>query len=439
MNTAEYLNTLIECKEDMKAAIIEQGVTPTGGLSTYADAIYDLYSDILFSGLNWDEETRLAAIDSLQTYIEWTSRKVEEFIQNEIDSGRNGEECFNFDDLNNSGNYWGNMYGLTFFPSTDITSNLTSMKRFFQYQNGLLAVGRFNTSNVTDMSSMFFNCANLISIPQMDTSKVTNMGSMFAGCENITSIPQMDTSKVTNMGSMFAGCENITSIPQMDTSKVTNMGSMFAGCENITSIPQMDTSKVTNMGSMFAGCENITSIPQMDTSKVTNMGSMFAGCENITSIPQLDTSKVTDMGSMFSGCYNLTSIPQLDTSKVTDMRYMFNNCSGLTSIPLLDASNVSDISYMFKDYYSNKDINITTLMGFKNLGKVEKLVGANTCLDGCSKLTRDSILNVINNLYDRASAGYREMLVIFIPNAFMLLTQEEIAIATNKGWIIYGA
>jgi hypothetical protein len=46
MNTAEYLNTLIDCKEDMKAAIKSKGVTPEGGLSTYADAISEIEWDL---------------------------------------------------------------------------------------------------------------------------------------------------------------------------------------------------------------------------------------------------------------------------------------------------------------------------------------------------------------------------------------------------------
>lgn len=45
MNTAEYLNTLIECKEDMKTALIEKGAPPTCGLSTYADLIKELEWD----------------------------------------------------------------------------------------------------------------------------------------------------------------------------------------------------------------------------------------------------------------------------------------------------------------------------------------------------------------------------------------------------------
>lgn len=39
MTTADYLNELIDCKEDMKSAIEEKGATVTGGLTSYADAI----------------------------------------------------------------------------------------------------------------------------------------------------------------------------------------------------------------------------------------------------------------------------------------------------------------------------------------------------------------------------------------------------------------
>lgn len=39
VSIADKLQDLIEAKADMKAALQEKGVTPTGGLSTYADAI----------------------------------------------------------------------------------------------------------------------------------------------------------------------------------------------------------------------------------------------------------------------------------------------------------------------------------------------------------------------------------------------------------------
>ena len=44
MTTAEKLNTIHSACSDIKQAIIDKGQTPSGGISTYADAIENLSS-----------------------------------------------------------------------------------------------------------------------------------------------------------------------------------------------------------------------------------------------------------------------------------------------------------------------------------------------------------------------------------------------------------
>ena len=154
------------------------------------------------------------------------------------------------------------------------------------------------------------------------------------------------------------------------------------------------------MGYMFNSCTLLTAIPQLDTSNVTNMGYMFNSCTSLTTIPQLDTSNVTNMGSMFYKCTSLTTIPQLDTSNVTDMVNMFYNC-----------------------------IDLKNLGGFKNLK-----VPLN--LSSCVLLTHESLMNVINNLYDLTANGLNEKTLSIGSTNIAKLTADEIAIATNKGWTI---
>ena len=45
-------------------------------------------------------------------------------------------------------------------------------------------------------------------------------------------------------------------------------------------------------------------------------------------------------------------------------------------------------------------------------------------------------MNVINNLYDRASAGYSVLTLKLHANHLAMLSDEEKAIATNKGWTL---
>ena len=172
---------------------------------------------------------------------------------------------------------------------------------------------------------------------------------------------------------------------------------------------------------MFSTCFNLTSIPQLDTSNAIATNMMFQSCTSLTSIPQLDTRNVTRMNSMFSNCSSLTSIPQLDTSNATTMSYMFRTCSSLTSIPQLDTSNVTDMSGMFIGCSS-----LTTLGGLTNL----KL---DLDLSPCPNLTKESLLNVFNEAADVTSSP--KTLTLGTTN-LNKLTDEEKAIATNKGWTL---
>ena len=232
-------------------------------------------------------------------------------------------------------------------------------------------------------------------IKTLDFSKVTNMSAMFRDCSKLTSIPQLDTSKITDMNQMFSSCSKLTSIPVLDTSSVINMGQMFSSCSNLTSIPVLDTSKVIDMFSMFQDCSNLTTIPQLDTSKVTNMSSMFRYCSNLTSIPVLDTSSVTNMSYMFSSCSNLTSVPALDTSKVTTMGNMFSNCRKLKEIHMTGMKTSFDIS-------------------------------------SSTNFTESALVEILNNL---ATVTSTKKLTMGSTN-LAKLTDEEKAIATNKGWTL---
>ena len=320
---------------------------------------------------------------------------------------------------------------LTSIPQLD-TSNVTNMDYMFYNCTKLTTIPLLNTSNVTTMSSMFRDCTILTTIPPLNTSNVTIMTSMFNNCSNLTSIPQLDTSNVTNMSNMFYNCTNLTSIPLLNTSNVTTMDYMFYNCTKLTSIPLLDTSNVTNMLYMFYNCNSLTTIPLLDTSNVTTMNSMFHSCTKLTSIPLLDTSNVTNMLYMFNGCTNLTSIPQLDTSNVTTMNSMFYRCTNLTSIPLLNTSNVTDMS----TFMGFSDINtLTDLGGFKDL-KINWSDGYG--LPKMPNLTKQSVLNVINNLYNFRENGdsTTTRTIKFHKNSLALLTDDEKAIATNKGWTL---
>ena len=153
-----------------------------------------------------------------------------------------------------------------------------------------------------------------------------------------------------------------------------------------------DTSNVTSAAEMFNNCTNLISIPQLDTSNVVSMNGMFAHCRSLISIPELNTSNVRDMGGMFSYCGELTTIPRLDAHNVSNMSSMFEYCYKLTSIGFYGFIYSVDISPTALEH--------DALVAFLNQAGTAK-TGAKITM-GSAKLA--------------------------------LLSDEEKAIATNKGW-----
>ena len=283
----------------------------------------------------------------------------------------------------------------------------------------------------------FSNYYSMIAIPLLNTASVTNISSMFNYCYSLKTIPLLDTSNATNMSNMFNYCHSLTSIPLLDTSKAINMSYMFNRCYSLKTIPSLNTASVTNMSNMFNSCYSLTAIPLLDTSNVTNITGMFQNCYSLITIPLLDTSKATNMNNIFNCCYSLKIIPLLDTSNVTNIYNMFYYCRSLKTIPLLDTSSVNYIRDTFRSCDSLENID-----GLYNLGKAYSTSNSANYsyytldLTYCPNLTHDSLMNVINNLYDIATKGCNSQSLKLGSTNIAKLTEDEITIATNKGWTV---
>lgn len=207
----------------------------------------------------------------------------------------------------------------------------------------------------------------------------------------------------------------------------------------LTKVPKLDLSNATNLKSLFSGCAAITAFPNLDTSHVTNMSHMFDACSTLRRIPKMDTSNVTDMSAMFLQDYALTEVllGDLDTSKVTNFQSIFFNCVNLIKVEGLDGSSAIKVD----GFFSNNP-RLTDFYGLKNLGKAYD-VTANALyasytfsLTSCPKLTHESLMKVIDNLYDIASKGCNTQKLNLGTTNLAKLTAEEIQIATSRGWSV---
>ena len=412
---AENLQKIVDIKQDIKIAIENKGVdmtnTPFSEYSTKIDEIttgggdtpnYPYFVNTVdeagLRAIGWDDES-ISYFKNNTLHYEWQN---DEYIVSD-----SNKEFYN--SLANTNDIYVNRNNSSFefLPQKEYVHTSTNY-------------------------GFCEDCKYIISIPLVDIGSKTE--DCFSNCRKLKAIPPIDTSKAVTMRNMFSNCIGLTVIPPLNTSNVTNMTNMFGGCVSLKSIPLLNTSNVTTMFNMFQGCKNLTTIPPLDTSKVKDMYHMFYECVNLTTIPPLDTSKVTDMDSMFYSCSSLQSIPEIDTSNVTTMNYMFYNCTDLVSLPKFNVNNCTNMSRLF--FYG-------TNTKLKDVGGWENLKcnwNDNYGLKSLSNLTYQSCINIINGLYDfvgneetpTSTQGQLKVHSNFITTA----TEEQIAVATAKGWTL---
>ena len=220
-------------------------------------------------------------------------------------------------------------------------------------------------------------------------------------------------SSQTSYSAKFSNDYNLKYMPLVDTSNATDLIGCFNGCSSLIYVPSLNTNNVTTLGSIFNRCYSLQKVDLFNTSNVTSFSNVFEECRSIQEIPQFDTSNSTLFDNTFYNCINLKTIPQLNFSKAENLNSMFNQCTNLI--------NLGGFLNLGQAYLTTQSANY-----FKY-----RLILSNGTL-----LTHDSLMNVINGLYDIATKGCNAQQLILGSTNLAKLTAEEIAIATNKGWSV---
>ena len=207
---------------------------------------------------------------------------------------------------------------------------------------------------------------------------------------------------------------------------------------------------VTNTGSMFAYWDVKTfDANVLDVSTWETMRGMFSSMQQATLIDtsKFNTSNVTDINALYSNNSKLTNLDlrNFDISKVKDIGSLVGYCISLETLNL-EGWNASNVKYA-NGTFNNlpKLVNLTFMnnfgKGFSN--KQSNYVTYKIDLSKSTLLTYESLMDVINKLYDLnltydvANGGtlYTQQLIIGSDN-IAKLSNEELSIATAKGWVV---
>lgn len=152
----------------------------------------------------------------------------------------------------------------------------------------------------------------------------------------------------------------------------------------------------------------------------------FDSMFNLENLDFLEGVKFKTFFDSISSCYSIKKIPFIDLSEVTDVRGSINYCYSLEEIEALDFNSATDLS--------------NTLVNNLNLRRINKISNINASglkLNNSTLLEHDTLIKILNALKDY-SDSLEEKVYQLTLGEFNLakLTDDEKAIATNKGWTL---
>lgn len=385
-------------KQDIKGAIQSKGVTPSGGLSSYAEAILSIPTSSVMGSL---EETITEngeyTFNPIDNGVEGYNKvditvdiEVPEYNSQSktVEIKKNGSQTVIPDE------------GYDGLSSVEIEVNVassgggkTQIPNGFRFTGGDMAAvdfSQYDWSMVYDTSNFFKGCTHSTgdwsNFEQNFNGEVLSLDYMFgimgdnyaaSVYDGVPSLPNLGnlTSDALSAAYMCYNNKNLTDISNLkywDTSNIIDTSYMFAAYSGNKNAPQVTSIDLTGFGHpngyktsyMFKyspvtevkGINSITAERMFEDSEITNIeglnlaGStsyMFSNCDSLTNLPPIDCSKITTMNNMFSNCKKLNSITLSNTSHIKNIANICSRCDSLTTLPMTDFSSVTDASYAF--------------------------------------------------------------------------------------------
>ena len=296
-------------------------------------------------------------------------------------------------------------------------------------------------NNITDASNMFEKSSSIKSIDFDiifdDSQSYISARNMFANCGNLKNIRKIVNLKAQEMARMFDGCQRLRYLPQFENFSFidydySDLSNFFYNCRGLRSIPEEFLKKLsTSKGKQtfyslgydsFAGCSSLDEIKGINIRSRNMNSNLFSNTfDYCTRVKNIIFAK-EDNGSPYTATWKKQYINlSVYIGYANDDSNILLYNSGITS----DKKVIDDTTYQTlkndPDWYTLKS-------EYSRYNHDSAVATINSMPDTSAYLATAGGTNTIKFKGDAGSATDG--------GAINTLTEEEIAVATAKGWTI---
>lgn len=348
----------------------------------------------------------------------------------------------------------------------------------------------------TDCQSMFYNANALKSFPDIEFENEVATGYMFNYATHLVSVGNIYIPSVglNGLQSMFQYTSRLESVGDIKVGDETAVkcGNMFDGAKVLKSVGTLGF-KPSNASSMFNGCYALEKAPALDLTECTSIRSMFSNCNSLKGTVNLGKTAVeNDVVYAFQNCYELEGIVDFyvnttgtvpgskcfpcgtSSRRAALKRLTFHPETNFTGFSYIDLSYCSferaGMVEFFNSLPSVADSDVTNVYKTITIKENPCVVGGTVQVDAAmyefssyeeleAKIVNNDLEDTVCVLEEEGTAYNmtgRELLdylveaeydfgkpvTVGIPNheeTYETLTDEDRAIATDKGWILVEA
>ena len=287
----------------------------------------------------------------------------------------------------------------------------------------------------------YSNDKQLIIFPKVDELEIKDY--MFQD-STLTLFPD----GVKMYGRWYQTFEKCYGLKKLDLSNAIINGetrALFQYCQSLQEIilPDNFGKGCTNMYAMFYNNYNLKTPITIDCSDTLIMDSCFYNCAVLQKIIITGTPKENlTTGTIFNGCSSLIDLTIPDKFPINS--YAFYQCPNIEKVKgsiVYKGTHSTSISSWIMGYSANKKLRYLVV---KDIGIRSTDSALNTTYSNVWGINSDSVPDARQSLidslitysYDRASAGYSSMSITLYKDVKALLTEEEIAQITAKGYTL---
>lgn len=299
---------------------------------------------------------------------------------------------------------------------------------------------------------------------------------------------KITTDKLTNMSYMFQH-STMEAIPfdlNVDLSKTTcNVANLFYNCNYLKEVPLINNFYVYTANGVFSGCQRLRYLPEgfaedwdfsgINNSTSNSLASFFYSCYSLRAIPEVLRKKLwnkstasynTIYSSGFGNCYSLDELTDLGITTASLTSNVFNN-TFYYDFRLAELTfGVNEDGTPKTAKWKSQTIDLSQYVGYIN-ESASNVINYNSgitadkevkddatyqalkndpdwfsCDVNYSRYNHTSAVNTINSLPDCSATGTNTIKfkgssgALTDGGAINTLTEEEIAVATAKGWTV---